>query len=660
MQNRAYSLLTVKKVDEELRIIRGIATTPQTDRVGDVVDPLGAEFKNPSPLLWMHRHDLPVGTVNFGQPTKDGIPFEARIPKVEEPSGLKARIDEAWASVKSGLVRAVSIGFRALTDPQYIQETGGFLFSSTEILELSLVTVPANSEATIQMIKSIDTKARTASGQTALDHIVAPSSGAPEKKTVKITLTPKEGRMNIKDQIKSYQNERAAKAARMEEIMKKSAESGETLDVAQEEEYDGLEKEIEAIDKHLNRLATLEKTQMAKAVPVNADEIDSTDKANLARLPHAQVTLKSKLEPGVAMARVVKSIGIAKGNLMAAAEIAAANYKEDNRIQNVLKAAVAAGSTTNATWAGNLVSEEGGVYADFVEFLRPQTILGKFGAGSIPPLRRVPFRVPLLGQTSGGQGYWVGEGKGKPVTSFDFARTTLEPTKVANIAVVTEELLRDSSPSADILIRDSLVAALRERLDIDFINPAKAAVAGVSPASITNGVTAIPSTGTTADDIRCDIAALMASYIAANNTPTTGVLIMNSTTALALSLLRNPLGQKEFGGITMMGGDLDGIPVIVSEYVPSDTTGSIVVMVNAQDIYLGDEGGFQVDMSREASLQMDNAPTQSSVATVTPTTVVSLWQTNSVGFRAERTISWAKRRQSAVAVLEGVNWGACA
>jgi hypothetical protein len=35
-----------------------------------------------------------------------------------------------------------------------------------------------------------------------------------------------------------------------------------------------------------------------------------------------------------------------------------------------------------------------------------------------------------------------------------------------------------------------------------------------------------------------------------------------------------------------------------------------------------------------------------------------MFQTNSVAFRAERTVNWARRRPSAVAVLTGVNWGA--
>ena len=313
------------------------------------------------------------------------------------------------------------------------------------------------------------------------------------------------------------------------------------------------------------------------------------------------------------------------------------------------KAAVPAATTTDPTWAAPLV-QVGGVYADFIEFLRPQSIIGRFGAGGVPSLRRVPFRTPLVGQTSGGEGYWTGEGQAKPLTQFDLASTIIEPLKIANIAVATMELIRDSSPSADVMIRDQLAAAITSRLDMDFIDPAKAAVAGISPASILNGVTAIPSTGTDAEAVRNDIRLLFNAFIAANNAPTSGVFIMSATNALALSLMQNPLGQSEFPGLTMNGGSFMGLPVIVSQYVPAGT----VALVNANDIYLADEGGIELAMSTEASLQMDNAPDNPTTAT---TVLVSLWQRNLVGFRAERTINWARRRPSAVAYLSGVAWG---
>jgi len=81
-----------------------------------------------------------------------------------------------------------------------------------------------------------------------------------------------------------------------------------------------------------------------------------------------------------------------------------------------------------------------------------------------------------------------------------------------------------------------------------------------------------------------------------------------------------------------------------------------VVLVNASDIYFADEGGVAVDMSREASLEMADNPSHDS-DTPAPAELVSMFQTNSVAFRAERTLNWAPRRDEAVAVLDGVAWG---
>src|SRR4030095_11740736 len=155
-----------------------------------------------------------------------------------------------------------------------------------------------------------------------------------------------------------------------------------------------------------------------------------------------------------------------------------------------------------------------------------------------------------------------------------------------------------SSPSSDAIVRDQLAAALRARLDTDFINPAKTAVAGISPASITNGAASIVSSGDDADAIRLGIRSLVAKFNAANNPVTSGVFIMTSACAQALAMMVNPLGQQEFPTMSATGGTVYGMPVIVSDYVPSAT----VVLVNATDIFLADDGDVSIDQSTEASL----------------------------------------------------------
>lgn len=673
--NRAYSVLDIRSIDEDARVIEGIATTPSMDRMGDILEPMGAEYASEIPALWQHNHHEPVGHVRLGKATPAGIPFVIRMTRTDEPGTLKDRLDEAWQSVKLKLVKAVSIGFRAL---EYaLMEGGGIRFLKFEILELSLVTIPANADCTITSIKSIDSRQRAASGQSQGDEIdlsgaaqVPASPGASGQPpaaapVVAHSKAPKEGTQmkTIAERIAAFQSARSTKTARMSAIMEEAGD--ETLDASQAEEHDTLDAEVKAIDAHIVRLKAQEANAAGTARPVEG--VQSEAAGSQARNPSTvQVKAQPKSEPGIEFARLakVKALAFLSQGELRQSDVAKSLYGENSVVHRIVtKANVAAGASVAGNWAEDLVGDETAVYADFAEYLRPMTILGKFGQAGVPNLRRVPFRTALIGQTGGGQAYWVGEGKPKPLTAFDFSRTSLDELKVATISVVTEELLRKSSPSADGILRDALAAAVAERIDIDFIDPAKAASAGVSPASITNGVTPIVSSGSDADAIRADVRALMATFVAANNPPTSGVWIMSSATALSLSLLVNPLGQPEFPTINMRGGTFVGLPVIVSEYVPTETGGSpvtttgFVVLANASDIYFADDGGVQVDVSREASLQMLDNPTNDSV-TPTATSMVSMFQTNSVAFRAERILNWAKRRPSAVAVLNGVAWGA--
>src|SRR6516164_2635301 len=60
---RAYARLQIKAIREDARIITGLATTPTPDRTGDVVEPTGALFELPLPLLWQHDAKQPIGSV---------------------------------------------------------------------------------------------------------------------------------------------------------------------------------------------------------------------------------------------------------------------------------------------------------------------------------------------------------------------------------------------------------------------------------------------------------------------------------------------------------------------------------------------------------------------------------------------------------------------
>lgn len=669
--NRAYSLIEVKNLDDGKRTFSGWATTPEVDRVNDTIDPLGASFKNPLVLLHQHDSRRPIGTVRFKKPTKAGIEFEAEIPVVKDAGPLKDRVDMAWGEIKAGLVRAVSIGFRSMKHAY--KEDGGIEFQEIEIYELSTVSIPANSGALITsvgksmggealaVVKSFDEKHLAASGRNGGSRRIFDPPGVSGIRN----SDPEKGKdMNVSQQLERLESSRGAKQKRMEDILELTAKEGRSTSTDEQEEFDTLEQDIAALDGDLKRLRALEKSKAAGARQIadNRQQRDDDDAGGNGVQRRSPVNIKApKEEPGLRLARYARYLGLSKHSPMEAMHYAQHLIKSDPLMALVLKAPVPAASVADTPWAGALVPDEvTSALADFVDYLRPQTILGKFGTNGIPSLRRIPFRTPILVQATGGNAYWTGEGKAKKLTSWTYSRTTLTPLKIANIAVLTMELLRDSRPSAELLIRDELAASLRATLDVDFIDPDNGGSPDVQPASITDNISPIPSSGNDAEAVRADIKAMFGAFIAANNPPMNGVWIMPATAALALSLMTNAFGQREFPNITMFGGTLEGLPVITSEFVPTVSAGGYVILVNASDIYLGDEGGIDIALSTEASLEMANDPTMDAIGAGTPaeTTVVSMFQTNSIALRAERTINWARRRVSGVQVLSAVNWGA--
>jgi HK97 family phage major capsid protein/HK97 family phage prohead protease len=654
MLNRAYSLLDIKAVNDEQRTFEGIASTPTPDRDEDIMEPDGAQYKLPIPLLWQHGragNKDPVGWVTEVTVKPEGLFVKGKFHKVDSPPSLRDDLERSWTLVRDKLVRGLSIGFNPIewTD---IKGSYGRRYVKWDWLELSPVSIPANADASITSIKSADQALRAASGHT--QGAVVRLTKTPGASGKSLNLKGIAEMKTVAEQITGLEAKRASNAARMAEIMQKGVDEGRSTDDAEAEEFDTLKAETVRIDSDIVRLKSLEDIQIKTAKPLTpAVNLDAKAAAE-ARTPNSGIiTVKANVEKGIAFTRYVKALAMAKGNLNGALSIAENNKGWNDttpEVTLVLKAAVAAGDTTSVGWASELVYNQN-LVADFIEFLRPQTILGKMMG-----LTRVPFNVRMSGQDSGSTAYWVGQGKPVPVSKLHTMEVTLGIAKAAGMVILTEELVRSSAPSAETLVRNDLTAAIAAFLDVQFISPDYAASANVSPASITNGVTPTAATGTTSATLRADVQTLFGIWIAANLNPQGGVWIMTPGTALAISLMLNALGQPVFPTITMNGGTFFGLPVIVSNAAkqvgsPVAGEGNLIVLANAPEILLADDGQVTIDASREASLEMLDNPTNATVGP-TATSMVSMFQTNSVAIRAVRFINWKKRRVEAVAYIK--------
>jgi HK97 family phage major capsid protein len=437
--------------------------------------------------------------------------------------------------------------------------------------------------------------------------------------------------MTIQEQITALEHKRAAHVGRMNDIQSTCAADGRSKDDAEQTEFSTLKADVKTIDAELVDARDMERLNMAAA------------KAPAAIVPaakaYAPITVKPNVQPGTAFIRMACATLVCHGNKHEAAEYAKRWDDTTPEVGLYLKAAVAAGNTTDAAWAGPLVNQN--IASDFIALLRPATILGK-----IPGLRTVPFNTKVPAQTAGGTYGWVGEAKPKPVTKLAFGTASLSIAKAAGIIVLTEELVRLSSPSAEELVRADMIAGIAQFLDAQFIDPAVAAVAGVNPASVTNGA---PTAAATTSPLG-DILGLI-SHFATNNISVAGVtFIMSAANALSLSFRTNLDGSPMFPGIGIDGGNYRGLTFITSQ-----AAGANVIALQPGLILYADDGGVTIDASREASLQMDNAPMSPADAT---TVYVSLWQNNLVGLRAERFINWAKANANAVKYLTGAAYPA--
>ncbi len=635
--NRAYSTLEIKSVDNGKRVFTGIASTPSTDRMGDIVESKGAQFKLPIPLLWQHDSSDPIGWITSAKVTSKGIEIEGEVADIQEEGELKERLLKAWQMLKGKLVRGLSIGFNSI-EYEKIEGTWGYRFLKWEWLELSAVTIPANQDASITAIKSADTALRAALGHK--QGITAKSSGVSGKKSINM-------REKTMKTLKELRDERVQKSARMQELLEITKADDRDLDDAESVEFDDLEIEIKQLDGDI-RKARFDYLNGSAATPVDGKSAESASRSRSPNIIVRSSDIDEKFA-GQNYTRMViaKAVAHIMGGGVSAAGIAAARWGKSNpTLVRLMKAnEVAGGGSGSGEWGAELVQADTRYTGDFITYLTSKTVYDKLG------LREVPANIAIKGQDGTGTGYWVGQSKGIPVSKADFSTVNLTPLKVAALAVVSNELLRDSSPAAEQLVRDALVDASSQRIDTTFISDI-AASAGVSPAGILNGVVGLASAGVDAAGLRADIKALYRPFINAKNADGL-TLVMNPSQAKALSLLVNALGQPEFPGLNVGGGTLLGDTVVTGDNVDAGH----LILLKPSDIYRIGDGGIEVSMSREAMIEQSTVP---SGATDTPVAagqyMTSMFQEESTAIKVVRSINFAKRRSSAVSWIYNADY----
>lgn len=147
---KLFTKAQIVKQDAALGTFTAVASTATVDRHGEVVSPAGWDlenFKKNPVLLWSHDHTIPA----IGKATKiwiDGFGDAAKLMF----SGVWQTVTEegkaAAQLVADGILNSFSVGFIP-------SEMEGNTYTEQELLEISLVNVPANPDAMMLAYKSL-------------------------------------------------------------------------------------------------------------------------------------------------------------------------------------------------------------------------------------------------------------------------------------------------------------------------------------------------------------------------------------------------------------------------------------------------------------------------------------------------------------------------
>ena len=443
---------------------------------------------------------------------------------------------------------------------------------------------------------------------------------------------------HLKAQLAAVMATLAAKQKNMATIMTKAHDEKRTPNDTEEAEIQVIEGEMAKLEKNAERLRGLIKaTENAEntLTPVAGDNPEqagaSADGEKQPQNAGKNVTVtEPKLAPGIGFVQMAKAKALSaklatQGSYVSAVEIAKSAGMHPKVVEELEKA-VQVMDTTNS---GILVPTTP-LTDEFVELLRADSIVDKIAS----KMRKGSFNTTIAGMATGATSQWVGEGEAKPVTNATYNSVELKRHKVAGISVLTDELSRFNLFQGDQRILADLIESNRMLLDLTFIDdkPQDAR----RPAGSLNGATITDVAASDATSIKSALAALRRQFISENLSLSDAVYIMSETRANEWAELETPLGAPVFPGLQAPKGEktINGIQVIESE-----SAGTIVELVKASEFYLADEGQVEVAYSKDATITMPDGK------------LVHLFQENKEAIRAERFITWAKRRQKVAAAL---------
>jgi HK97 family phage prohead protease len=625
------------------------------DRMGDVIDQKGWVLGDGEPpAFFNHNSNFPVGRWSNvrveGRRLLGDLKLAAR--------GTSDRINELISLVEQGIIRAVSVGFLPIKYEE--MKDGGYRFLKQELIETSLVGVPANPNA-VQLAKSLhisdDTMALVFGEHAGRGK--ASGRGSNGEHAAKSQNGTKQMNLNIAQQIEAAQSSLVSLQDKLQEQVAINAV---------DDSVDEIADKIDLAKKEVSRLQRVEQALAASSQPIVVRDTDSgrtlphvADRGGVIvnnRAPWAAP--ERKLQPVDYLFRSIALMVEAKAKGVHNAGDLVQQYFGNDRVTKgltellVTRAASAPAMTTVAGWAQELATT---AYLDMIDTLMPLSVYPKLAARGPKFTFGTAGTISIPARTTATTiaGSFVAQGAPIPVRQGAFTAKTLTPKKMAIISTLTREMMIHSSPQAEPVIRQAMTEDTSVAIDSVLLD--NVAADTTRPAGIRNGVSATTATaGGGLAALIGDVKALTNALIASTNGHLRDpVWIMNPAQVNSISLTTNSLGVFMFP--TVSQGTFMGYPLIVSTTVPAQ----MVILLDAADFFsaTGDTPNFSV--SDQATLHMeDTTPLQIASGAqgsgVLATPARSLFQTDSLAIRMIMDLNWTFRRTGVIAWTQTVTW----
>lgn len=358
--------------------------------------------------------------------------------------------------------------------------------------------------------------------------------------------------------------------------------------------------------------------------------------------------VKSKREPGLALARCVRAMAGARSEGMGAE--GAVNilkaWGDNDLAEQWGEARQKAMLAGDATSGGFLVPVQ--FVQDFIEVLRSATVMRRLGTPTIP----LPTGTAKIGKgTAGATAGYVGESTNAPKTQLSTGQLALTFKKLMALVPISNDLLRYSSPGADMIVRNDLVAAMSVKEDSAFIrgNGTDGSPKGLRYWAPGGNIIMANAT-VNLQNVATDLGKLMQQLMDADIPMVKPSWIMSPRTKNFLMTLLTTTGNFIYKD-EMAQGTLWGYPFGVTTGIPSnlDATGaatndeSEIYFVDVGQGLIGEAESLMVDASREAAYYDGSS-------------VQSAWSRDETTVRAVAEHDFVMRYDKAVAILNGVDW----